>query len=76
MPFRAVDSRGQGHNLSILGHLRAQERELSTRSTIQKLPKTLGNAEDGKQVILASGFVGTNFAQANEALSKQALIKP
>ena len=31
------------------------------RSFVKKLPKTLGNIEDGKQLIKASGSVGANY---------------
>ena len=39
----------------------------------RRLPKTLSNIEDGKQVIRSSGSVGANF-EANEALSKKDFI--
>jgi len=35
------------------------------------LPNTLANIEDGKQLIKASGSVGANYLEANEALSKK-----
>ncbi len=35
------------------------------------LPKTIANIEDGKQLIKASGSVGANYIEANEALSKK-----
>ena len=41
------------------------------RLFIKKLPKTIGNIEDGKQVIRSSGSVGANYIEANEALSKK-----
>jgi len=41
------------------------------RVFIKRLPKTQGNIEDGKQVIRASGSVGANYIEANEALSKK-----
>ena len=44
------------------------------RSFVKKLPKTLGNIEDGKQLIRASGSVGANYIEANEALSKKDFI--
>jgi four helix bundle protein len=44
------------------------------REFIKKLPKTAGNIEDGKQVIRASGSVGANYIEANEALSKKDFI--
>jgi len=41
------------------------------RDFIKKLPKTIGNIEDGKQLIRSSGSVGANYIEANEALSKK-----
>ena len=41
---------------------------------VQKLPKTLANIEDGRQLIKASGSVGANYIEANEALSKKDFI--
>ena len=38
---------------------------------MKKLPKTIGNIEDGKQLVKASGSVGANYIEANEALSKK-----
>ena len=38
---------------------------------MKTLPKTIANIEDGKQVIKASGSVGANYIEANEALSKK-----
>src|SRR3990172_1156792 len=43
----------------------------SVRLYVKKLPKTIANIEDGKQVIKASGSVGANYIEANEALSKK-----
>ena len=37
----------------------------------KKLPKTNSNIEYTKQVIPASGFVGANYIEANEALGKK-----
>jgi len=39
------------------------------RALIKLLPKTLANIEDAKQLIRASGSVGSNHIEANEALS-------
>ena len=36
--------------------------------------KTLGNIEDGKQLVRSSGSVGANYIEANEALSKKDFI--
>mgnify|MGYP001036129639 CR=1 FL=1 len=44
------------------------------RAFIKKLPKTLGNIEDARQAIRASGSVGANYIEANEALSKKDFI--
>jgi four helix bundle protein len=41
------------------------------RAFVKKLPKTLANVEDGRQLIKASGSVGANYIEANEALSKK-----
>lgn len=41
------------------------------RLFVKTLPKTIANTEDGKQVIKASGSVGANYIEANEALSKK-----
>lgn len=36
------------------------------RQLVKKLPKTIGNIEDGKQVIRSSGSVGANYIEAQE----------
>lgn len=41
------------------------------RGFVKKLPKTVANIEDGKQLFRASGSVGANYIEANEALSKK-----
>ena len=41
------------------------------RLYVKKLPKTIANIDDGKQVVRASGSVGANYIEANEALSKK-----
>jgi four helix bundle protein len=38
---------------------------------IKQLPRNISNIEYGKQVIDASGSVGANYIEANEALSKK-----
>lgn len=42
-----------------------------TRGFIVKLPKSLINMEDGKQLVRSSGSVGANYIEANESLSKK-----
>ncbi len=41
------------------------------RLFIKTLHKTITNIEDGKQLVRASGSVGANYIEANEALSKK-----
>ncbi len=41
------------------------------RAFVKKLPGGLGNQEDGRQLVKASGSVGANYIEANEALSKK-----
>jgi four helix bundle protein len=43
----------------------------NVRAFVKKLKKTITNIEDGKQLIKASGSVGANYIEANEALSKK-----
>ena len=41
------------------------------RLFIKTLPKSIANFEDEKQLVKASGSVGANYREANEALSKK-----
>ncbi len=41
------------------------------RELVAKLKPTISNVEDGKQLVKASGSVGANYIEANEALSKK-----
>lgn len=41
------------------------------RSFITKLDKSIANVEDCKQLVKASGSVGANYIEANEALGKR-----
>ena len=41
------------------------------REFVKKLPKTIANIEDSRQLVKASGSVGANYREANEALSKK-----
>ena len=43
----------------------------NVRNFLKKLPKTTANIEDGKQLVKASGSVGANYIEANEALGKK-----
>ena len=44
------------------------------RAFVGKVPKTIAHVEDGRQLIRASGSVGANYIEANEALSKKDFI--
>lgn len=44
------------------------------RNLIRKLPQTLANIEYGRQLIISSGSVGSNYIEANEALGKKDFI--
>ena len=41
---------------------------------VKKLPRTLANIEDSRQLVNASGSVGANYIEANEALSKKDFV--
>ncbi|MCL5439150.1 MAG: four helix bundle protein [Patescibacteria group bacterium] len=44
------------------------------RIFVKKVVKTVGNIEDGIQLIRASGSVGANYIEANESLSKKDFV--
>ena len=44
------------------------------RAFVKKLPKTVGNLEDARQLVRSSGSVGANYIEANEALSKKDFV--
>jgi four helix bundle protein len=44
------------------------------RAFVKKLPKTIANIEDSRQLVNASGSVGANYIEANEALSKKDFV--
>ena len=44
------------------------------RAFSKRIPKTIANIEDTKQVVKASGSVGANYIEANESLSKKDFI--
>ena len=43
----------------------------SVRAFVKTLPRTVGNTEDGRQLVRASGSVAANWIEADEALSKK-----
>ena len=44
------------------------------RKFVRDLNKTIGNVEDARQLIRASGSVGANYIEANEAFSKKDFV--
>jgi four helix bundle protein len=46
----------------------------ATRAFVKKLPRTIGNIEDAKQFIRASGSIGANYIEANEAIGKRDFV--
>ena len=41
------------------------------RKLVKRLPKTVSNYEDGRQLIRSSGSVGANYIEANESLGEK-----
>jgi four helix bundle protein len=44
------------------------------RAFVKNLKRTIANIEDARQLIRASGSVGANYIEANEALSKKDFV--
>jgi four helix bundle protein len=53
---------------------RTYEFARAVRGLVKQLPRTLANIEDARQLVNASGSVGTNYIEANEALSKKDFV--
>jgi four helix bundle protein len=53
---------------------RTKKFAINVRNFLKRLPKTVSNIEDGKQVIRSSGSIGANYIEANESLSKKDFI--
>lgn len=53
---------------------RTYEFARDVRDCVKQLPRTLANIEDAKQLVRASGSVGANYIEANEALSKKDFV--
>jgi len=43
----------------------------ASRAFVKQLPRTISNIEDVKQFIRASGSIGANYIEANEAIGKK-----
>jgi four helix bundle protein len=41
---------------------------------LSKLPQTIANIEDVKQLVRASGSIGANYIEANEAIEKKDFV--
>jgi four helix bundle protein len=50
---------------------RTEQFAREVRAFIKRLPHTLANEEDGRQLVRSSGSVGANYIEANESLSKK-----
>jgi len=46
----------------------------SSRAFVKKLARTISNIEDVKQLVRASGSVGANYIEANEAIGKKDFV--
>ena len=44
------------------------------RELAKKLPRTVSNLEDGRQLIRSSGSVAANYIEANEAISRKDFV--
>jgi len=42
-----------------------------SRALVKRLSRTIGNIEDAKQFIRASGSIGANYIEANDAIGKK-----
>ena len=45
-----------------------------SRAFVKRLARTIGNVEDAKQFIRASGSIGANYIEANEAIGKKDFV--
>src|SRR5437763_7246130 len=46
----------------------------ASRMFVKQLPRTISNVEDAKQFIRASGSIGANYIEANEAIGKKDFV--
>jgi four helix bundle protein len=46
----------------------------TSRMFVKKLPRTIANIEDAKQLIRASGSIGANYIEANESIGKKDFV--
>ena len=50
---------------------RTYEFALRARRLVKHMPRSIGNFEDGKQLVRSSGSVGSNYIEANEPLGEK-----
>ncbi|HWN64205.1 MAG TPA: four helix bundle protein [Candidatus Binatus sp.] len=53
---------------------RTSEFAKASRAFVKQLPRTISNIEDVKQFIRASGSIGANYIEANEAIGKKDFV--
>jgi len=46
----------------------------ASRAFVKQLPRTISNIEDARQFVRASGSIGANYIEANEAIGKKDFI--
>src|SRR5712691_12263428 len=46
----------------------------TSRAFVKQLPRTISNIEDVKQLVRASGSIGANYIEANEAIGKKDFV--
>jgi len=46
----------------------------ASRAFLKTLPRTIGNIEDAKQFIRASGSIAANYIEANESIGKKDFV--
>ena len=46
----------------------------ASRASVKLVPRTVANVEDVRQVIRASGSIGANYIEANEAIGKKDFV--
>ena len=53
---------------------RTEQFAKTVRALVKRLPRTLANVEDARQLVKSSGSVGANYIEANEALSRKDFV--
>lgn len=64
-------SQGSNNGKSFDLEERTYEFARDVRAFVKRLPRTIGNIEDVRQLIRSSGSVGANYIEANESLGKK-----